>query len=112
MRIIAGIYFLIRDEKVVYVGQSRSIHERIIRHIRDNKRKFDSFAYVEESLSALDMAETQYIELLRPEYNKSKHGALLTPHNSMEYNLRGGHAALRRKPLFHQSLADSTGPRP
>lgn len=96
-RFIIGVYFLLRANRVVYVGQSQSVYERILRHIRDGTKDFDSYAWIEEPPNRLDIIETQYIEALRPEYNFDGDGVLRTPVNSMELNLRRGNVSARVK---------------
>ena len=64
-----GIYFLIRDNHVVYVGQSVSnVLVRIAQHTLD--KEFDSFTVitVDESLD-LNTLEAAYIYQLEPQYN-------------------------------------------
>ena len=61
-----GIYFLIKDSKVVYVGQSVHIYSRIASHY---DKEFDSFAYIPCDQELLDKLESLYIHVLRPERN-------------------------------------------
>lgn len=63
----SGVYFLIRDGRVVYVGQSVNIHSRIATHIKD--KEFDSFSFIPFPRWELDVAESLYIHALRPEIN-------------------------------------------
>ena len=63
---ISGIYFLVKDKKVVYVGQSVSVLRRIGTHVY---KEFDSFAFVPCDQSLLDRLESLYIHLLRPPLN-------------------------------------------
>ena len=63
-----GIYFLIKDEEVVYVGQSIEIFRRIGKH-RNEGKDFDSFAFIECEKSELDKLEAKYITALAPELN-------------------------------------------
>ena len=65
-----GVYFLIRDGDVVYVGQSVNVLDRISKHRREGK-VFDSFAFMECQASHLDRYEQMYIEAFVPELNKS-----------------------------------------
>ena len=66
-----GIYFLIRDGEIVYVGQSTcNILERIARHTRD--KVFDSFTVIHMTSDVdLDRLEAEYVYQLNPEYNKT-----------------------------------------
>lgn len=64
----SGIYFLLRNGSVVYVGQSVDVLHRIARHRREGK-VFDGFAYMECEQSELDRLETLYIKSFVPEEN-------------------------------------------
>jgi hypothetical protein len=63
-----GIYFLIKDEQIVYVGQSRNAMRRITRHI-DEGKEFDRFAMVACEEQDLDRLERTYITAIVPEGN-------------------------------------------
>lgn len=64
------IYFLIRDDVVVYVGQTKRGVQRILSHSLD--KKFDSFSYYQLPSSVdLNELEAYYIFSLLPEYNRS-----------------------------------------
>ena len=65
----SGIYFLIRDDAVVYVGQAKNVLRRILRH-REDGRKFQSFAVIPCEMEHLDELEQIYIRLLMPEINQ------------------------------------------
>ena len=56
------IYFLIKDDKIIYVGKSKQGFKRIFEH----KKDFDSFTYIECDESILDVLETIYIERFKP----------------------------------------------
>ena len=66
-----GVYFLLRQKTVVYVGQSTCIPARIKNHKTDKTKNFDAYNYIlfdgdDEALSGL---EAIYIAHFRPEYN-------------------------------------------
>lgn len=63
-----GIYFLIKDAEVEYVGQSVDILHRISRHRREGK-DFDSFAYFLCEREKLDEMEALYITAFMPWMN-------------------------------------------
>lgn len=65
-----GIYFLIKDKEVIYIGQSVDVFHRMARHRRDN-RQFDSFAYLECEADRLDELECAYITAFVPFLNVS-----------------------------------------
>lgn len=74
-----GVYFLIRGEEIVYVGQSVNVHARIWQH-EYSKRGIDSFAYVECEKDVLDQLESIYIHTLRPAMNGLQcDGEMLAP---------------------------------
>lgn len=65
-----GIYFLILNNHVVYVGQSRhSIHARIKSHLRE--KTFDRYFILPCEPEDLDYLETKYIAEHTPVYNRS-----------------------------------------
>jgi hypothetical protein len=66
---ICGIYFLIKDGKIVYVGQSVNILERIKTHYYSLK-EFNRFYYIECKKEELNKLEGEYIFKFFPIYNK------------------------------------------
>lgn len=66
-----GIYFLIKANKIVYVGQSTNVAVRIGTHasVCGGRKEFDSYAFLACKPEALDKIESLYIHLLRPELN-------------------------------------------
>lgn len=73
----SGIYFLILNDSVVYVGQSVNVFSRIEQH-RD--KKFDSYAYVACDIESLDILESLYIHCLKPTINGNQsNGAKSAP---------------------------------
>lgn len=67
---ICGIYFLMKDDEIVYVGQSQSIYSRLYSHNKDINKKFDKYYYTEVSNNELDDKESEYIFKFNPIYNK------------------------------------------
>lgn len=63
------IYFLCRNNKVVYVGQAENVHQRLIEHLKD--KKFDSVFYIRIPGHQMTKYETALISYLKPEYNKT-----------------------------------------
>jgi len=66
-----GIYFLRQGKEIVYIGQSECVISRIVNHVRDTSKIFDSFSY-----SLCDKTETQrrqieafLIKRHQPKYN-------------------------------------------
>lgn len=64
----SGIYFLIRGQEVVYVGQSLDMLHRIARHRREG-RAFDRYACLECKPEKLDELESHYIAAFAPRDN-------------------------------------------
>jgi hypothetical protein len=62
-----GIYFLIRERRIVYVGQSVNVTYRIGSH--HPKIKFDHVAFHFCQRKELDVLEAYYIKTLAPEHN-------------------------------------------
>lgn len=66
----SGIYFLIHEGVVVYVGQARDMRRRVASHIGDGTKVFDTVARVPCVAADLDQLERAYIEELVPKYNR------------------------------------------
>lgn len=75
----SGVYFLFKGEKLVYIGQSNSIYNRIGQHVVSDK-DFDSWEYYEVnnedgSSEYICLLESYLINHFNPPYNTSlKHG--------------------------------------
>jgi len=65
---VTGVYFLFEGDDIVYIGQSRDIHQRITNHYAT--KVFDSWNYIKIKPSELDIREAEYIIEYRPIYNK------------------------------------------
>ena len=63
-----GVYFLIKNGRIVYVGQSFSVFARVNQHKTDRK-DFDSMAYVPCDAKDLDILESLYIHMFQPDLN-------------------------------------------
>jgi hypothetical protein len=61
---------LIRDNRIVYVGQSTNVLRRVARHIDDGK-EFDHFTITPCKSEDLDKVERTYITALYPDDNLS-----------------------------------------
>jgi len=74
--VIHGLYLLLRKGKVVYVGQSKDVHQRIMIHAREGEKDFDEYQVISLPFSNLDRAEALLIVTLGfPQYNQT------LPHN-------------------------------
>ena len=65
----SGIYFLFKDQKVVYVGKSLNASARIYDHQRAKSKVFDSYAILPVAAEYLDELEVIYICKFAPIYN-------------------------------------------
>ena len=95
--IIAGVYFLFDGKEIVYVGQSADIFRRIYEHssgrAKGEKKKFDTWEYIEIPDEAERFrAEHLLILALRPKYNIDYSGAnaryVIGKHRSKNNNAR------------------------
>jgi hypothetical protein len=66
-----GVYFLIREDEIVYVGQSKNCPSRIQTHINDKGKVFDSYTFIATHSDNLDFLESWYIYAFNPKYNKN-----------------------------------------
>jgi len=62
-----GIYFLIKNKKIVYVGQSVSVYKRILEHV---DKDYDSYYWIKCPKNKLNSVEALYIHLFKPILNK------------------------------------------
>ena len=64
-----GVYFLFDNKQLVYIGESNNVYMRIGQHIKDGKKKFDSF----EIYPCNDRKKLEgfLIRALSPKYNVS-----------------------------------------
>lgn len=62
------IYFLLQDDEVVYVGQTKRGLARVYHHMRD--KRFNKIYIIECDISELDYWETFYMFKYKPIYNK------------------------------------------
>jgi hypothetical protein len=73
----SGVYFLINDDKIIYVGQSTNVYARITAH---HDKAFNSFAFIPCDSKVLDGLESLYIHIFRPPLNGDYvHGAKRAP---------------------------------
>ena len=63
----SGIYFLIANNTVAYVGQSRQVFARICQHMK--KKTFDSFYWIACAVEDLDSMEQHCIDKFKPWMN-------------------------------------------
>jgi hypothetical protein len=68
---IAGIYFLLRDDQIVYVGRSTNIMVRLSNHRFEATKEFNRVFVVECPVANMDRMERMYIDKFKPIYNES-----------------------------------------
>jgi hypothetical protein len=66
---LCGVYLLLSNGIIVYVGQSANCHARIGTHFKEGGKVFDSYHIIECAEKELDDLETQYIGRFMPQYN-------------------------------------------
>lgn len=72
--VICGVYFLILNNEIVYVGQSINIISRIMAHNADANKTFDSVSYIKCEKEKLDAIESYYINKFLPLQNGNSKG--------------------------------------
>lgn len=65
--LVAAVYFLIKDDEIIYVGQSIDTWKRI--RVHASEKRFDRVALLPCPPELLDSLETAYILELRPRLN-------------------------------------------
>lgn len=66
----AGIYFLLMDDEIIYVGLAKEIHRRMMAHYRKGVR-WTGHAWFKAPPIHLRSIECYYIHRIRPALNKS-----------------------------------------
>lgn len=66
-----GIYFLCKGQKVQYIGQAKNVAARIITHISEGIKDFDSVYFIPYAVDRLFELETALIRHLQPPLNKT-----------------------------------------
>ena len=67
--IVCGVYFLIREQQVIYVGQSVDVFARVVYHARERTKIFDRYTVVGCQADELDKLEAHYIGRFNPPLN-------------------------------------------
>lgn len=68
---VCGVYFLLKAEAVMYVGQSRDCERRVATH-RTEKRDFDTYYVLPVARMALNEIEAAYIAKFDPPLNRAR----------------------------------------
>lgn len=66
---VCGLYFLIHQGKIVYVGQSVDVHTRLAYHRK--RFTFDAVHIVECDRKDVGLMESAYIATLKPKHNRA-----------------------------------------
>lgn len=69
IEIKVGIYFLLKNNEIVYVGKTINLEQRIMSHQMNNKKDFDNFLFFKVDSEKLDLCERYFINKLKPIYN-------------------------------------------
>ncbi len=64
----SGVYFLIAEGKIVYVGESGNVYKRLVDHCRS--AKFDKWHYIPCTADERKLLEARYIDTFRPLLNR------------------------------------------
>lgn len=70
--VLTGVYFLMWDGKIVYVGQTTNLHFRIGQHLTEGVKEFNRYAFLPLPPHMLDEIEDYYIDVCLPKYNVSR----------------------------------------
>lgn len=71
---MSSVYFLLRDNIVVYVGQSINVEKRLICH-KHSEKQFDSFRVINCHENLLLYYEKRWIKRFKPIYNMPTGGS-------------------------------------
>lgn len=66
----AGVYFLLAEDEIIYVGKTVDVRSRLEQHSRDNLKPFNRFFFIPCEIEELDYLEAVYIHLFTPRFNK------------------------------------------
>lgn len=95
-----GVYFLIKDNKIVYTGQSGNLLLRLSNHWRSDFIEFDSFAFIQMPNSiSLDRVEVEreYIKMFpNPDSRPYREQKMLSRNKIIEINIENELYKLRK----------------
>jgi excinuclease UvrABC nuclease subunit len=67
------VYFLLRNEEVIYIGQTINIRQRINSHSLEGRIDYDDVYYIEcNENQHVNIVEAKYIKKYNPIYNRNK----------------------------------------
>lgn len=78
-----GIYFLIKESRIVYIGQSNNVYRRLGDHKKE--KEFTSFKFIQCDAEWLDWVEIYYIHKFKPDLNaRHNSGEVVAPIRSRD----------------------------
>lgn len=102
----SGVYFLYDEDELVYIGQAYNISRRIMDHLLEGTKKFNSVRYNLLPMGTLNDVEATLIKALRPKYN-------IACSNDCEYNNKEtGRSVITFKPIVFESKIKRDGTMP
>jgi len=78
-----GIYFLIDNEEIVYIGVSEQMMYRVITHAREKKKHFDSFSMLKMDCSQEELYEYETENMI---YHNCKYNKVISSAKYMSIN--------------------------
>lgn len=87
------VYFLIESERCVYVGQAKSLKNRLTGHA---DKEYDAVKYILVKPQYVDAVESAFIQRYRPKYNSSGGNAQGIPFSLWAYECEETDASIRR----------------
>lgn len=87
-KVKSGVYFLINDNEVVYVGQTQNGLKRIMQH---SDKEFNKYSFIELPPEELDYYEDLYIMKYQPKYNNFynfQRTSIDSCYNKLKYNVK------------------------
>lgn len=96
---ISCVYFLIKDHKLVYIGKTKNLLQRIIGH-KSLPRFFDSFRFIQ--CNDIDKYEKRLIRIFKPDMNSCLYKNL--------YKSKSGRKQIYRPELLKKGQILDLGP--
>ena len=85
-----GVYFLCKEQNIVYIGKAKNVYARILNHIDEGIKKFDRVYFIPCHINNITPFETALLKCFKPPLN----AVLVSPINDKEEailnNLFGG----------------------
>ena len=91
-----GVYFLIKEDEVVYVGQSEDVPVRIRSHKHGGLIEFDHVYYLHVNPENLVEVEKYYIRLLKPKRNRRSISQLFTKKQKNVTKIQKSHSKISK----------------